>query len=76
MLVLAVVVIHLLALTAHNTMGGSQFGNRYTNDVLPMAFLGLAISLPKESKWDKFNYVLFVIGLTLNAIGSVLYYTK
>ena len=76
LLVLAVVIIHLLALTAHNTMGGSQFGNRYTNDVLPMAFLGLAISLPKESKWDKFNYVLFVIGLTLNAIGSVLYYTK
>ena len=75
LLILAMVVAELAVITAHKTMGGSQFGNRYTNDVLPMAFLGLAVTLPKDSKWDKFNYILFVIGLTLNAVGSVLYYT-
>lgn len=76
LIILVMIIAEIAVITAHKTMGGSQFGNRYTNDVLPMAFLGLAVSLPKDSKWDKFNLILFVLGLTLNAIGSVLYYTK
>ncbi len=75
-IIAAAIIAQLIVITAHKTMGGSQFGNRYTNDVLPMAFLGLALSLPKDGKWDKYNYILFVIGLTLNAVGSVLYYAQ
>ena len=33
------VVIQLLIKTAHKTLGGYQFGNRYTIDVLPLIFL-------------------------------------
>lgn len=76
MLVLATVCIavQLLAITAHATMGGSQFGNRYTNDVLPMVFLCLAASLPQDSKYDKLNVILLLFGFTVNVVGSVLYY--
>jgi hypothetical protein len=57
-------------------MGGSHFGNRYTNDVLPMIFLGLASLLSKDEEWEKFNYPLFFIGFALNIIGTVNYYIK
>lgn len=68
------VAVELLAITAHKTMGGSQFGNRYTNDVLPMAFLCLSASLPQDGKYDKLNYILLFFGFAVNAVGSVLYY--
>ena len=66
----------LIAITAHKTMGGSQFGNRYTNDVLPMAFLGIATSMPKDTKYDRCNAVLLFFALTVNSLGSVLYYLQ
>ena len=70
-LIFAVIVLELVLITAHKTMGGWQFGNRYTNDVLPLAFLGLAASLPKEkTDWESFNYILLFWGAALNIIGS------
>lgn len=72
--IFAMVVIQLVCITAHKTMGGSQFGNRYTNDVLPLAFLSLAVSLPDENKFDKFNAVLLIFGLIVNTVGAAMYY--
>lgn len=68
------IVLQLLVICAHKTMGGSQFGNRYTNDVLPLVFLSLASSLGTENDYDKFNIPLLAFGLIVNAVGSVLYY--
>ena len=73
-LIFVMAFIEILAITAHKTMGGSQFGNRYTNDILPMMLLLIGITLPKKDSISKFNYVLFFIGITVNVIGSVLYY--
>ena len=73
-LIFIMAILEILAITAHKTMGGSQFGNRYTNDILPMVLILIALSLPKKDRVSEFNYVLFFIGITVNVIGSVLYY--
>lgn len=73
-LIFIMAILEILAITAHKTMGGSQFGNRYTNDILPMMLILIALSLPKKDRVSEFNYVLFFIGITVNVIGSVLYY--
>lgn len=76
LLVILISVIETLAITAHKTMGGSHFGNRYTNDILPLVFMGLAAVLPKENSWKNFNYPLLFIGLTLNIIGTATYFMQ
>lgn len=70
----AVIAIELIAIAMHKTMGGSQFGNRYTNDVLPIVFLSIAYSMPKSDKLTRLNSILLIFGLCINAIGSALYY--
>jgi hypothetical protein len=73
-LIFVMAIFQILAITAHKTMGGSQFGNRYTNDILPMMLILIGLTLPKKDGVSAFNYVLFLIGITINIIGSVLYY--
>ena len=69
------VFIHLVALSAHVQMGGSQFGNRYPTDALPLVFLGLSMLLPKQQgKYEALSAPLFIMGLCLNIIGAVGYY--
>lgn len=70
-----IIIIELLCIASHKTMGGSQFGNRYTNDVLPLVLLSMAVLIPKtEGKYHGLNYPLFLIGLSLNLVGTVGYY--
>lgn len=66
---------YLLLLTAHKTMGGSHFGNRYTTDTLPFVFLAIAM-LYKKGKPIVFNYPLFVFGLLLNMYGTIDYFIR
>ncbi len=68
--------LEILAITAHKTMGGSQFGNRYTNDILPMIFLCTAYLIPKNDRFKGLNYVLFFLGFTINIIGTANYFIK
>ncbi len=76
LLAFAMIVLEILALTAHVTMGGSQFGHRYINDVLPLVLLSVAVALPKDTKYDKLNVILLLFGLTVNALGSFAYYVR
>ena len=74
-IILGMIITELLCITAHRTMGGWQFGNRYTNDVLPLVFLGIVSVSPNRKDNEIFNAVLLLLGFTINAIGSVLLYT-
>lgn len=65
------VVLHLLLLCAHKTMGGWQFGNRYTIDALPAVFLAYLSLRKKPAVWDG---LLCLFGLALNLVGTVLTY--
>ena len=74
-LIFVCIALQLIVTMMHHTMGGAQFGNRYTNDVLPLAFLGIAAALPKEkTQWEGFNLILLLWGAALNIIGSVLWF--
>ncbi len=73
-LVPVLIVLHFLFLTMHKTMGGFHFGNRYTNDALPFAFLAMLIHMDKDDKLETVHYPLFMLGVVLNAIGTVIVY--
>lgn len=75
-LAVSMLVIELAAITAHKTMGGSHFGNRYTNDVLPMALVAIAPALAQDERYYKINQVLLFFGMAVNVVGAVLYYAK
>ena len=64
------VIIHLVCLTAHKTMGGFHFGNRYPLDSLPYVFLGILYLMPKEDRLERFQYPLAILGLLINVVGT------
>ncbi len=70
------VVLHLLCLTAHKTMGGFQWGNRYVLDSLPYIFLGILLVMNKDDKLEKFQIPLAVFGFALNLVGTIAVYNN
>ena len=60
--------IHILLITAHKTMGGYHFGNRYFIDVMPVMLYILLTCYPK-GKTVYPMIPLFILGLGLNIIG-------
>ena len=54
--------LHLIMITAHKTMGGAHYGNRYVNDTLPLILAVLAA----YAKPHKINFIPFLLGLSLN----------
>lgn len=75
-LIFSIIVLELLLTSAHRTMGGEQFGNRYTNDVIPLVYLGITSVLHEKKDWEKLNILLIVMGLIMNIFGSVIVYMK
>lgn len=59
----------LAALCLHKTMGGWQFGARYTVDLLPACLLGLClVRQPPPSQWERW---LCAFGGMVNVFGAV-----
>lgn len=67
--------IHLLLLCSHATMGGYHFGNRYTNDLLPLVYLGLLWNLGGRGLFERLLYPAAFFGILINALGTVAYFT-
>lgn len=65
---------HFLFLTAHKTMGGYHFGNRYTLDALPALLLSLAAIAPYSK--EKYHTPLFILGIALNIAGTIAVYNN
>ena len=64
--------LHLLALCAHSTMGGIQWGLRYTIDAIPAACLGIAVL--RKDDTDSLDWILppaLIFGLCLNLVGTL-----
>lgn len=72
--IFVIMVLHVLMITAHKTMGGLHFGNRYINDILPFAYLAIALSLKDRSRFEGINTVLLFMGAAVNIIGIALYF--
>lgn len=69
-------VIHLIAITAHKTMGGSHFGNRYPCDTLPFLFAAIGIALPDKSRYISVCLIPLMFGFALNVLGTISYFVK
>ncbi len=63
---------HLIILCLHSSMGGIQWGLRYTVDAIPAACVGIAL-IKKEDN-DALRFLLspiFIFGLMLNTVGTL-----
>lgn len=69
MLLLAGLVISLCLLCTHRTMGGWQFGARYTLDLLPFALL-FFLRRGGQLKYDTFAVWLLGAGILFNLYGA------
>lgn len=66
--------VHLMIVCCHRTLGGFQFGNRYLVDMLPYVFFGLLIFKSKNESMSLLNFPLFMLGFSVNLIGTVAAY--
>jgi len=72
---LFLILLHLVAFSFHRTLGGHQFGARYTVDTLPAFYLGLLLILKKlpQNGSVYLNIPPMIFGLLLNFQGTVEY---
>jgi len=65
---------HIVLFSLHRTLGGHQFGSRYTVDTLPAFYLGILFiirSLPENNRSVYLNTAPMLFGLLLNFYGTV-----
>ncbi|MDO5520269.1 MAG: hypothetical protein Q4G58_07250 [bacterium] len=74
---LVLMLVHVLLILSHKTLGGWQFGNRYFIDLLPYLFYVLMKTTPNEDD-PIYNYqiILFIFGLTTNILGTIATYQE
>lgn len=69
---LLLMTVHIVSILLHRTLGGSHFGNRYFNDLLPFAYYGLLLCMPKKEWFAKLCYPLCILGILLNFVGTII----
>ncbi|MBE5928088.1 MAG: hypothetical protein E7267_01750 [Lachnospiraceae bacterium] len=72
--IFGIVALHIVLLCMHRTLGGWHFGNRYTCDALPVVLAGTMLCMPKGKKIMPLIYLLFIFGLMLNLVGTIITY--
>ena len=71
---------NIMLICLHKTLGGWQFGARYSIDILPFIFLSLIsfndLKKNKEIGFNKIEILIIVFGIILNVFGVILYFTN
>lgn len=67
------VLIHIVAFSFHRTLGGHQFGSRYTVDTLAAVYLGLLLIIRRLPLNDRIyiNAIPMMFGMLLNFYGTI-----
>lgn len=73
-IIFILIAIHIFAIILHKTMGGSHYGNRYTNDILPAVLVAVSYSIGKFGDFKIINAMLLILGAVLNIMWVVMYY--
>ena len=68
--------VHLIMITAHRTMGGNHYGNRYVNDTLPAVFAVMCYIIGKYPRKAWLNAIPLIIGFTLNCYWILKFYAE
>ena len=71
---LITILIELIFIALHKTMGGWQFGNRYTNDCLPLALVIIAMSNTSDTEGYTGLKFLTLYGILINICGTIMCY--
>ncbi len=71
---LVTIIAELFVIALHKTMGGWQFGNRYTNDCLPLALIIIALSDIRKENYPTGLSLLTVYGVLMNVAGTIICY--
>lgn len=71
---------NIILICMHKTLGGWQFGARYSCDILPFVFLGLILCKNKKENQiinlDKFEVMCIIFGIIINIFGTILMYSR
>ena len=79
LLIFVALSLNIIAICLHKTLGGWQFGARYTCDLLPFVFLALITFDDKKNtqvKLDILEIVCIILGIILNIYGAISYYSS
>lgn len=68
------VILHILIICCHRTLGGWQWGNRYLVDTMPFLFYGMLRWKPKGESFIKWNLPIFFFGFSINIVGTIATY--
>jgi len=71
------VILHILAFSLHRTLGGHQYGTRYTVDTLAAVYLGTLLILRKMPPNGSIylNIAPMLFGFVINFYGTVMYFS-
>ena len=75
-ILLGSIIIHIIIISMHITMGGWHFGNRYLIDTLPALFLLFCLLDSKITGFRIFYIPFFLYGFAFNILGTTLFYLK
>ncbi len=73
-IILVTIIVHVVLICTHRTLGAWHFGNRYTCDLLPAAAVGICLSMPESDKFQILPKLLFIYGFAINIVGTVAVY--
>jgi hypothetical protein len=63
------VIANIVLLCMHKTLGGWQFGARYTIDMIPMVFLYLLLS--KKARPTRIEFIIGTVAIMFNIYGAL-----
>lgn len=72
--ILILAVLYMTIVIMHKTMGAWQFGNRYSNDIIPWIYLVILWCDKEYPGFVKYHIPFAIWGLCLNLVGSVAVY--
>ena len=65
---------YIVFMSAHKTIGGFQFGCRYSIEIIPWIYLLLCKCLEKKPNLSKYMIPLALLNLIINVLGTVIVY--
>ncbi|MEG1560057.1 MAG: hypothetical protein RRY79_03875 [Clostridia bacterium] len=69
LIIVLMMALNIILLCMHKTLGGWQFGARYTCDLIPFAFF--YIIMQRKWKLERYERVIMVLGIMFNVYGAL-----